>query len=283
MDFKRLGILIFVVIILLTTLSPLVVYAYPFGNTKDLSTGSADSSWSGSGSFYYCFKINDETLTWQYFKDNPDFYITFTPSVDVKFFTEFGKDQVVEVSKGESFILNWDSLNSCFGEYIPADLNYYFYIGYSASAKGYMTMTCGGGSYFPEETEPTEPEPTDPEHGGSGSEIPDEDDSGLVDSILDGIKKFFSDLLSPIFDYLDSTMGLADAFADFFSVMGNLITDLIDNVNDAIDSVYQFVDDINTGVMTWILMIWETPIIKELMTYSVFILIVAALFKLLAN
>ena len=118
-------------------------YAYPMGNTKDLSTGSADSSWSGSGSFYYCFKINDETLTWQYFKDNPDFYITFTPSVDVKFFTEFGKDQVVEVSKGESFILNWDSLNSCFGEYIPADLNYYFYIGYSASAKGYMTMTSG--------------------------------------------------------------------------------------------------------------------------------------------
>jgi hypothetical protein len=138
-------------------------------------------------------------------------------------------------------------------------------------------------------TEPTDPtEPTTPEHGGSGGTIEDEDDSGLIDTILGGIEEFFidivlggieeffTDLISAFISIYNSIV----SFSDRFSTIGELFDYL---KGYTIDPIVDFFNSLNTGAISILASIWEFPIIKELLIAVAAVLVIGGLLKLFVS
>lgn len=269
---KRIVSLILVFLFIALAASTVIVPVYAAeSNIHIIPSGSLITE----GSDRYDLYLEDGVpFTMSYWKDHPTIKLVFS-------------SQNVTIGCGSASLVLWHGLDYSYASANFSDLTSPLYI--ISPDTSPRTIDFTNVDYVPSETTPPETEPTDPEHGGGGSSFPDEDDTGteddstLLNSITSWIESFFSKLLKPIFDYIEGWLSVGDAFADFFTVIADTFTGLVDDVTSTIESVYDFVDDIGSGVIEWIMKIWQMPIIKELMTYSVFILIVTGLFKLFTS
>ena len=156
---------------------------------------------------------------------------------------------------------------------------------------------------IPDETEPTEP--SSPEHGGGGMEFPDDDsDSGLVDRILNGIKNFFTTLLSPIINYFENRdeNGLLDRIFNFFTNLFSPIITFIESferVNEferplsellgslkdyTITPIQEYINGLmNLNTIAFLGSLWEIPVVKDIFYAAIVCMVFGAVITFLGG
>lgn len=238
-----------------------------------------------SGGYSYNLYLDDNTpLTMGYLKDNPDFTITIS--------TSSGNTPIAAIRPNDTSCSLGNAQNA------PVELNYttntyinLYYEKYGEEVWDYPIRVGNSdtssiitisvvGYVNPDETEPTEPEETTPVVPDDGTDE-GEDTAGLLDSLLNGIKSFFTELFAPIIDFIESLKEANEAGVGVFDFFGKLF-EIIEGYT--LTPVLEFFESIaKNDAITIVMQVWDFPIVKELLIAVVALLVFSGLIRLLTT
>ena len=257
---SRKFLVVFLTLILLVTLCiPIPVYAAetPIWIIK---TNSKIPSLTGVRLY-----LDESTpLTVRYFIENPSYYIKLYDGVD-----NFSYGFLLNVKSGVfKDIVTLDSTTFSGVDESLYDTPIILTDQSKTSAK--WTIIDVGADPLPSEPETPTEEPTDP----TAPPVVDDEDSidkswfdSLGETLLDGIKELFF----PI-ELLEATESLLNAFNDLFGSFGEF----------DLSPITEFLDSLGSGnVTTYLMKIWDLPIVRELSLAIVLIALIGGLFKFL--
>lgn len=145
--------------------------------------------------------------------------------------------------------------------------------------------------------DPTDPtDPTNPDHGGSGTDIEEDDNSGLISGIVDGIggffewiwekiSTFFSQLFKPITDFIAEWKERLEDEDTAKATFWSSLSGLWDKISGyTLDPIIEFADDIlDVEAIALVMMFWDIPILKEATLAAIFILVIMAFIILIIS
>lgn len=225
------------------------------------------------------FTYNGSSLKWQTFKSNPSLtlYISngvgqasYRLLVNGTYSSNFSTSILSGLQIGSFAVaINWDFLESKFSDIIPDDLTQSFVVvagsGNIRNIHFYTTIESSDDSGIED----------DREHGGGGTSF-DEDPKSWFDYILDGIENCFAWLVEQIKNIFH-VEGIMEAIKLLFDSIGDLFATYL---NFDMQPFHDFLDSINSGAISYILRIWEFPIIKQFMYGVILLALVAGLLTL---
>lgn len=258
---------------------------------KTIYVMTTDENTVSGGTNYYLYLDEDTPLTLGFLKEHPEYEITFISydssgnTTNVAVYWEMPNGGVgsacnTSASATPPYVLTYNNnsyLINCYNKYGEESLDYPIKLGNSNSN---TTIVMNSNFIFnsdgtltdpdeiPEETEPVVP----PEDGG-------EDTAGLLDSLLNGIKEFFSDLFSPILSFIEDvqeTFSSTDKLLGWFNSLYEKIKGY------TMKPVLDFFEDLTQNdAVALVLLFWDFPFVKEFTLAVVAVLIVSGLFRLL--
>lgn len=238
-----------------------------------------------SGGYQYNLMLDDDTpLTLGFLRDNPDYQVSINPSggnTSVSaVFTNGSTGSIVNTSSSGTipYIITYNSyiqnLHDRYGDVIwdyPVRLSNNGSTAIISINSNYIYNSDGtitNPDEIPEETTPVVP----PEDDG-------EDTAGLLDSLLNGIKEFFSDLFSPILSFIEDvqdTLSSTDKLLGWFNSLYEKIKGY------TMKPVLDFFEDLTQNdAVALVLLFWDFPFVKQFTLAVVAVLIVSGLFRLL--
>lgn len=258
---------------------------------KTIYVMTTDENTVSGGTNYYLYLDEDTPLTLGFLKEHPEYEITFISydssgnTTNVAVYWEMPNGGVgsacnTSASATPPYVLTYNNnsyLINCYNKYGEASLDYPIKLGNSNSNTTIIMNsnfifnsdgTLTDPDEIPEETTPVVP----PEDDG-------EDTAGLLDGLLNGIKSFFTELFSPIIDFIDSWNALQESGGTVWDAFGQLYEYVKGYTFEPIAELFEYV--LHNDALPIVIQIWNFPIVKELLIVVVAILVVSGFINLL--
>lgn len=251
-----------------------------------VSSSTQQHTSSQANELVYLYLDETTPLTVKYFISNPDFVVNVSSPNSMALYS--GNSSYIAPIYG-SISLSTDVFIDSYNA-SPNLAKWSQPIAICAYKTGYMTQINVSTSTI---TVPDETDPTDPDHGGSGTDIEEDDNSGLISGIVDGIGSIFDELwnkivsfctnlFQPVIDYIEEwneKMNREDSAKDtIFDALGIMWDKLMGYTMEPIKDFFHSV--LNVEAIALVMSFWEIPILKEFAMAAVVVLVIIAFFIL---
>ena len=279
--FKRILLIITTLIIVLSTLivpASALQSKYNIDISFDDATTSKTLYVDSYDTVYLTFSYNGHTLTWNDFYKNQDMYIQSEGSradgyVDAPTMSYYHINDInIEypyLNSNSSLKINWSGLYSSFSNFVPSNLenDVQIYLR-GTTAKRNVTFTIVGYSDIEDTLPDDDNDDNDNTNSGSGF---DDDDKSWFSSIIDRLVERIEDILNPA-EIFNSIKNFWDSIFDIFKSY----------INFDFQPFYNFLDSISDdSVISYIMRLWEFPIIKDLVYGTLLLAVLYGFFNLL--